>query len=260
MTGTIDFERVDNIGVLRINRPAAYNAVTDEMLGMIESIIDDVSGDTRLRAMIITGSGDTFCAGKDLKELARESLTYSTRERDDKLLEIQRITCKLIRLPIPTVAALNGVAVGLGLELAIACDIRLAAESSYSMFTEARRGLFQTNGVMFLLPRIVGYGRALEWMLSARRISSEEMATAGLVSNVYGDAEMSASSMEYARRLASNSPLSMKLIKKVGLLSLSSDFESVLDMEVRGMQECYESDYMTEGLNAFIEKREPDFS
>jgi enoyl-CoA hydratase/carnithine racemase len=175
------------------------------------------------------------------------------------LQSIQGLTRRLIQLPIPTVAALNGLAVGMGSELSLSCDIRLASDNAYLWFSEARRGLFQTNGVLYLLPRLIGHSRAMEWMLSARKVHAQELLASGLVSHLYPSEEFRERAIDYVEEIARHSPLSLRLLKQTGFRAMDATFEAVLDMEMQAMQKCIESDDMVEGLRAYMEKREPEF-
>ena len=208
---------------------------------------------------MITGQGDAFCAGIDLDQLEADHAGASAEASRQHLRAIQGITRKLINLPFPTIAALNGLAIGMGSELSLSCDIRLATPETYVWFSEAKRGLFQTNGVLYLLPRLIGHSRSMEWMLSARKIWSDELISSGLVAHTFPANQFRAEATAYATQVAANSPLSLRLLKQTGLRAMEAGFEEVLDLEIHGMQTCIQSEYLTEGLNAFREDREPKF-
>ena len=252
------YHTVGKVGVITLNRPAALNALTREMIAGLRDRLKAVEAEDEVRVLVLTGTGRAFSAGIDLGETS-EDLDVNPQAADANLEVIQEITRALMRLPIPTVAALNGLAVGMGSEISIACDIRLAAESCYLWFSEARRGLFQSNGVMYLLPRLIGHSRSIEWMMSARKIPSEELRASGLVAAVYPDDKFQEEAIAYAERIAINSPLSLRLQKQVGQAAFEADYEAVMKLEVEGMQETMASDDIHEGLRAFAEKRDPEF-
>ena len=180
-------------------------------------------------------------------------------EVEQGLDTLQDITRLLMELPFPVIAAMNGLAVGMGSEICIACDIRVASKSAWLWFSEARRSLFQSNGVMYLLPRLIGHSRSIEWMMSARRIGSDELQASGLVAAVFDDDGFREAALDYAQAIAKNSPLSLRLLKEVGRASFSSSLEEVMALEVDGMKQTMASPYVREGLRAFAEKRDPDF-
>jgi len=258
MEGDIRYEKTGTVGVITLNRPDALNALRRDMVAELERTLAGIETAGDIRALMITGEGRAFCAGVDLLEEERE-IDGDRSVTEEGLETIQNITRILMRLPIPTIAALNGVAVGMGSETCIACDIRIAAESAYLWFSESKRSLFQSNGVMYLLPRLIGHSRSIEWMMSARKIQSDELRASGLVAQVLPDKGFRESALEYTRSVASNSPLSLRLLKQVGQKSFEASFQEVLELEVAGMKETIGSDYVREGLRAFAEKREPNY-
>lgn len=254
----IRYEKEGRVGVITLNRPAALNALRRDMVAALEATLAQIESDGDIRALMIIGEGRAFCAGVDLLE-AEDDVGGDSTEAEQGLATIQNITRIIMRLPVPTIAALNGLAVGMGSEISIACDIRVAAERAYLWFSESRRSLFQSNGVMYLLPRLIGHSRSIEWMMSARKIASSELRDAGLVAHVFPDDGFREAALEYSRAVAGNSPLSLKLLKEVGQKAFSASFQEVLDLEVRGMEETMNSEYVREGLRAFAEKREPNY-
>lgn len=258
MQERIRYEQTDRLGVITLDRPEALNALTRDMVAALDERLARLEGDDSIRALVITGEGRAFCAGVDLKEAEADVSGKVEPDAEQGLDTIQSVTRRLLSLPMPTIAALNGLAVGMGSELTIACDIRVAAPDAYLWFSEARRGLFQSNGVMYLLPRLIGHGRAMEWMMSARKVPSGELERSGFVAGIF-DGDFRARALEYAAGIALNSPLSLRLIKEVGYRAWESTLDEVMGLEVEGMRRCMHSDYIKEGLRAFAEKRDPRF-
>ena len=259
MDGTIRYEQLGRLGVITLDRPEALNALRRDMVAGLENMLSDIEKRDAIRALLITGEGRAFCAGVDLFEAEDDVSSDELSDVEQGLETIQNLTRIIMRLPVPTIAALNGLAVGMGSEISIACDIRVASPEAYLWFSEAKRGLFQSNGVMYLLPRLIGYSRAAEWMMSARKISSEELYASGLVAHVFDAADFRAAAIDYSQTVARNSPLSLKLLKEVGQKAFSASYEEVVQMEIDGMERTMKSDYVREGLRAFAEKREPNF-
>ena len=260
---TLQYETSGQVGVLTLNRPEALNAMTREMVLRLEDLLADIERRGDVRVLLITGAGRAFCAGIDLKE-ARDDVqdgrpAEGRSDAEDSAESLQRLTRLLMRLPLPTIAALNGLAVGMGSELAVACDIRLASTDAYLWFSEARRGLFQSNGVMYLLPRLVGHSRSIEWMMSTRKIPSQELLDSGLVAKLLPAERFRAAAIDYAASVARNSPLSLRLLKQVSQQAHAATFDEVLRLEVDGMKQTMHSEYAREGLAAFVQNRDPEF-
>lgn len=251
------YEQRNATALITFNRPAVLNAFTLAMFDDLLARLASVAADDTIRVLVLTGSGRAFSAGIDLTEQARLLDNQSIGAVRRHLAQMQAVTQRLLALPMPVIAAINGVAVGVGAELSIASDIRLAAEHVYFQFAEVQRGLFETNGVMYLLPRLVGHGRALEWLLTGDRIPAASALAAGLVTHVQPAEMLLPYALALAERLAANAPISLRLVKQVMARTYDVDRDAVLQLEVDGMLECLASDDLREGLRAFAEKRAP---
>ena len=252
------YEKNDGIAIVTFNRPTALNAFRQATLVEFKNILDDVQADKAIRVLIITGKGRAFSAGIDLKEMANASNDFRTlKEEYDELQRIQDVTRRMVHLPKTIIAAVNGIAVGIGVEIALASDIRLAANKATFAFTEVKRALFETNGVMYFLPRLVGMGRALQMLLTGETVSSKEALNVGLVTGVVAQDQLMAYAMDMAQTIASNAPLSVRLVKETMQRSYDLDLEGVMQLEVDGMMQCNRSEDLVEGIRAFLEKRPP---
>ena len=253
-------ERRDAVAVITFNRPEVLNALRGETVAALHEVLHSIENDASLRAVVITGAGRAFCTGRDLKE--QDALAASPMSRDDVIATVeqyQELTRRLTRMHKIVVSAINGAAVGIGAELAAASDIRLASRDAKIGFPEARRGLFLTNGVLYRLPRIVGLGRASEWILSGRIVEAEELLSSGFVSRIVDGDSLVATSIEIAQRTAANAPISMRLAKDLLNRAYEVDLEMMLELESEALADCVESADYREGMNAFAEKREPRF-
>ena len=164
------------------NRPERLNAFRKETFQELLDIIRFFKSDPQLRILALTGNGRAFSSGADLSTLGKGESEAEMREELDLM---QDLTRQMIACDKPIVALMNGLAVGVGVEIAMSCDLRFATNDSWIAFTEVQRGLFQTNASMYILPRLVGMGRAMDWMLSARRIPVVELEHSGFVSVVF---------------------------------------------------------------------------
>jgi enoyl-CoA hydratase/carnithine racemase len=254
----IIYAKKDSIAIATFNRPDVLNAFRQATLHEFITILDDVKADDTIRVLVITGKGRAFSAGIDLKEMANSTGDVrSLKQEYDKLQAIQDVTRRMVQLPKIIIAAVNGIAVGIGVETALASDIRLAADKATFAFTEVKRALFETNGVMYILPRLVGLGRAMQMLLTGETVSAQDALHAGLVTHVVAHKQLMEYAMNMARTIAANAPLSVRLVKQTMQKTYDLDLEAVMQMEVDGMMQCYRSKDLVEGLNAFIEKRPP---
>jgi enoyl-CoA hydratase/carnithine racemase len=254
----IVYEKKDGIAIATFNRPAVLNAFRQATLREFITILDDVKADESVRVLIITGNGRAFSAGIDLKEMAYPSSdSLPLKQAYDKLQAIQDVTRRMVHLPKIIIAAVNGIAVGIGVETALASDIRLAADKATFAFTEVKRALFETNGVMYILPRLVGMGRAMQMLLTGETIPAQDALNVGLVTRVVAQNQLMEYAIDMAHTIAANAPLSVRLVKQTMQKTYDLDLEAVMQLEVDGMMQCFRSEDLVEGFNAFLEKRPP---
>ena len=254
----IIYEKKDSIAIATFNRPKVLNAFRQATLREFIAILDDVQADDTVRVLVITGQGRAFSAGIDLKEMAYPSSdSLPLKQAYDELQAIQNVTRRMVHLPKIIIAAVNGIAVGIGVELSLASDIRLAAEEATFAFTEVKRALFETNGVMYILPRLVGQGRAMQMLLTGEKVLAHEALNAGLVTRVVAQQQLVEYAMDMAQTIATNAPISVRLVKQTMQRTYDLDLEAVMQLEIDGMMQCFRSEDLVEGFNAFLDKRTP---
>lgn len=247
------------VGVVTFDRPRVLNAFRRSMFARLLETLEAATADPSLRAIVLTGSGRAFCAGIDLKELAARAERGAAVERST-LEAIQQITRTIVLGEKIVVAAVNGPAVGFGAELAVAADIRIAAEEATFAFPEVQRALFATGGSTHFLPRLVGLGRALDWLVSGRTVSAEEALAAGLVTRLVPREELLEVTLEEARRIAANAPIPVGRVKRLLRGSFDSELETGLRQEVEHTLACLDTEDFSEGLRSFFEGRSPKFT
>jgi len=258
MTENIVFAQQENIATITFNRPNVLNAFQYVMFKQLLEMLDTVAKEDSIRVLLVTGTGRAFSAGIDLEEISHGLDGSTVNEQQRAVLEdLQEITRRLVSLQKPIIAALNGLAVGAGAEIAIASDIRIASETAYFQFTEVKRGLMETNGVMYRLPRFIGMGRAAHILMTGERLPAQSALEMGLVTKVVPQENIVQEGMEIARTLAANAPISLRLIKQVLNQSYDLNLSEVMQLETDGMLECFASEDMQEGVRAFLEKRAP---
>lgn len=258
-SGKLSFDREGHRLVIAFERSSALNALSRDMQAELREVLDRSASEGD-RAIILTGSGRAFSSGQDLKEMASRSAEVTPEAIDaarSELEAMQGLTRALLNHPGVTIAAVNGLAVGLGSELALACDLRVMSTGATIAFPEARRGLFQTNGVMFLLPRIVGHTRALDLMLTGRTMKAEEAERIGFAQLADGD--VLAAAKAKADAILANAPTAVRAIKRGALAALQSDLDTAMEMEVEGMLAALRTEDLWEGVTAFAEGREPEW-
>ncbi len=253
-------ERANRVAILTLNRPQVLNAFNEDVLRELTAKLRDAERDPDVGAVIITGAGRAFCAGQDLQ--ARRSvfdrgevphLGAGLRERYKPMI------VRIRTMEKPVIAALNGVAAGAGCGLALACDLRTAAEGASLIQSFARVGLALDSGSSYFLPRIVGLGRALEIAFTGDPVSATEAERIGLVNHVYPADELMPKTRELAERLANGATGAIGLIKRDINRAINVDLETALDYESYQQETAGRSADFREGVMAFIEKRPARF-
>lgn len=242
--------------VLTLNRPQALNSLTAEMLLALGRALGEDAAEPAVRAVVITGAGRAFCAGQDLRSADLERGSHDARShlRSHYLPVIEAMGA----VEKPVIAAINGVAAGAGLSLALAADLRLAAETATLIQAFVRVGLVPDAGATYFLPRLVGLGRALELSMLGDPLPAAEAARIGLVNRVVPADQLMAATRELALRLA-DGPRSVGLIKRLLRQSLENDLHTQFGREADAQAEAMVTEDFHEGMDAFLEKRSPRF-
>ncbi len=250
----IILERENKTTTITINRPHSLNALNAQTIKELSSALDELNNDDSCRVVIITGSGEkSFVAGADIKEFTDLN---SAQAEELARKGHQSLFNKIENMRKPVIAAVNGFALGGGLELAMSCHIRYASDNAKLGLPEVTLGLIPGYGGTQRLPKLVGKGLANELIFSAKMISAEKAKNAGLVNEVYTQEELLPKTKELAELIARNSPMGIeKAIKAVNLYDTEKGFET----EIKCFGELFELEDKTEGVAAFLEKRKPNF-
>ena len=242
------YHREVDVGIITLNRPKRLNAINSDLLSGLIQQLHRSGDDNDVSSVVLTGAGRAFCAGEDLKETsAGKSLAQWTREVE-ALQETQRI---IMRLGKPLIAAINGYAVGGGLEFALSCDIRIAGEDAKFGFPETGVGLTVTNSGTKLIAQIVGLGKAKELILTGDIIDAEEAMRIGLVNKVVPAERLIKETMQVCQKINQRSPLALKLSRIAIDQGLHSSFEQILELEASHMLTCVQA----EEQKQFVEKK-----
>ena len=258
-----DFEyTVDGpIGLMRFNRPEKLNAITYEMLALIEDAVKQAGSDDRVRAVVLTGEGRAFSAGTDLQQLASQPPTTARGEAYANAYAPERPapwTFAAIRKP--TIAAVNGAAVGLGAEFTLQCDLRIAGEAARFGWVFVHRGLVPDTGAgTWMLSRIVGLQNAAHLLYTGEIIDAQRAKALGYVLDVVPDAELREQAMALARSVAKGGPLATAEVKRLLYQGLTRDAMEHVKDNTQTLQTLFASEDFREGVQAFIQHREPDW-
>ncbi|GMA61416.1 enoyl-CoA hydratase-related protein [Alicyclobacillus fastidiosus] len=253
-------EDIGEVRVLKLNRPHRLNAFDASMSGHLIDALTGASRDDSVRAVVITGCGRGFCSGLDLSRFTDGSLFPSTRHaRLDELEWVGRLIEGIVHNDKPVIAAMNGVAAGAGLSMALACDFRYVAQTAKLTTGYIRRALSPDAGMTYLLPRIVGHAMATDLILTGRDVTADEALRIGLVHQVVAPEELVESALEFAQRLAAGPPIATTLSKRLLISSYEATLVQQLKAELQDLKQCLETEDVREGITAMMEKRVPKF-
>ncbi|MAA73336.1 MAG: enoyl-CoA hydratase [Salinisphaeraceae bacterium] len=259
MSQVLEFDIHERIATLTLNRPDQHNAFNDEMIALWTRALEECLVNDDVRCVVVTGAGKTFCSGGDLQEL-RGDIGNAASTQKAKLWEgIHGVAKALHRLDKPVIAAVNGAATGAGMDMALWCDLRFAADSARFAETYVKVGLVPGDGGAWLLPRLIGTSRALELLLTGDFISAERALELGLVNRVYPAAELLEQTYECAGQLARGPRQAMRIIKRAVYQSHAQELHTHLDMMSSHMGVVMTAPEHAEGVAAFLEKRAPRF-
>ncbi len=248
-------EKKDHVAIATVNRPKALNALNSEVLNDLNTLLDEIAADPEIRVLVLTGSGEkAFVAGADIGEMS--TLTKAEGEAFGK--KGNDVFRKLEMLPIPAIAAVNGYALGGGCELAMACDIRLCADTAVFGQPETGLGITPGFGGTQRLARLVGPGMAKQLIYSARNIKADEALRIGLCNAVYPAEELMPAAEKLAETIAKNAPIAVRACKKAINEGLEMPMDEAVALEEKLFGSCFETADQKEGMQAFLEKRRHD--
>ncbi len=255
---TILLEKEEGIGIISLNRPERRNAINQTITQELVRALDDVAEDEAVKVVIITGKGEVFCAGGDIK--GHPSLfTDDSVLRDALIKESQDTVLKIHRMNKIVIAAINGIAGGAGLDLAMNCDLRIASETATFAEFFVKQGVASDWGGSYFLPKLVGIGKALEMLLTGDSIDAQEALRLGLVNYLAPQDKVLDEAKALARRLADGPLATQRFIKRAFYAALHADYETTLDRERHDQVILIGTQDVQEAIKAFREKRKPVF-
>ena len=246
------YDKHDGVAVIRLNRPQVLNAMNKRLWLDMQAALEDARADEGIKVVIVTGEGRAFSTGADLKE----SKTRSIEDYRDYLVSLQEVSRVIIRFEKPTIAAVNGFAIGSGYELALACDIRIAAEEAKIGSPEAKVTSSVTGGAFRLVQNLIGPGKARELLFTGEYIDGMEAQRIGLVNRAVPAEKLMETVMEMAAKIAANSAFSLKMIKKgLNMAQGETSLEALMDFEVEACLACVSTKERQESLAAFEDRK-----
>lgn len=257
MFNYLKYELNEGVATIALNRPEVYNAFNNGLSFELQDALKQATRDTEVRVVVLTGEGKAFCSGQDLKASAEEekrSFIDSIQKRYNPIIKAMR------NMPKPIVARLNGVAAGAGCSLALACDIVVAAEESMLVEVFVNIGLVLDSGSSYFLPRLVGSSKAFELSTMGSRIKGKEAYEIGLVNKVVPLSELDAAVKEYTDFYANAPTKAIGMMKKMLNRAGNSSLNEMLDYEAYCQEIAGSTEDYKEGVNAFLEKRKPNFT
>jgi 2-(1,2-epoxy-1,2-dihydrophenyl)acetyl-CoA isomerase len=245
-------DKAEGVATLTMNRPEKFNAFNWEMEHELFEALEQIERDKDVRVLVITGAGAAFCAGADFEEMFQQSI-------DTGGLSEEAHFDTPLRNMVPTIAAINGVAVGAGMSIALSCDIRVASEDARMSLAYVRVGLGLEGGLSYLIPRLVGIDKACELLFTGRTIDAREAKELGLVTKVVPAAELKETVHKLARTIAQGPPLAMKAVKRGIYNALEASIRDAAEYDKSVLMELVKTDDHKEAVKAFMEKRKPLF-
>jgi enoyl-CoA hydratase/carnithine racemase len=258
---TITLAKAEGIATLTLNRPEKLNALNETMAAELLDAVTQVEQDSDVRVLIITGAGRAFWAGADVKGLFLKGIEQRKRSEEsfDIIGWLERLCLQLRNLAQPTIAVINGPAVGIGVTLPLQCDIRIVSEEARFSMPFVRLGLIPEFGSTYALTRLIGIAKACELIFTGKFIEAEEAKKIGLVNDVVPAAELQKTAFEMAKAIAQGAPVAVQIAKKGLYQGLDTDIQSQLRYESLAFRVLLQSEDHEEGVRAFVDKRQPRF-
>src|SRR5271169_1758461 len=253
------YEKDGSIVTIRLNRPDKLNALTPAMGDQLVHAVLAVAEDKDVHCLVITGNGRAFCAGGDIEFLRDVRKRKAVPELEKLVLSGREVVRAIAIMPKLVIAAVNGPAAGGGMNLALACDIRVGSDQAKFAQAFAQIGLYPDFGGTFFLPRLVGRARAAELFWTSERLAAEDALRMGIISRIIPAAQFEEETKKITQDLAAAAPLSVRDSKHAMTSNNRAELTAALDEEIRLQIHCFQSEDCLEGLNAFFEKRKPNF-
>lgn len=259
MSNEVHAYREGRVGIIELNRPQALNAIDVQMRQELMSVFGELARAPNVGSVVLAGAGRAFCSGADLKSAAEHTDASPRRTAHTLLHDLQPLIECITRMDKPVIAAVNGPAVGIGMSLALACDLLIMAEDSYLLAPFAGIGLVPDGGVAWFLTRRIGYTQAFELLTAGQKLSAGRCEELGLANRIVASNTLRSEALRWATELAQRAPIAIALTKRITRMSLSLSLSEMLTLEAELQATCAATEDAREAIMAFAEKRTPDF-
>ena len=258
---SVIMEKEEGIATINLNRPEKLNAINEAMLESLSEVLSEAARDDAIKVLVITGVGRGFCSGADVGNVLQTQTEEGEEEKSQREIEaaFHRLTDPVRSVDKPIIAALNGVAAGAGVSLALLCDIRIASENARFGLAFVKRGLIPDAGATYSVPRTIGLSKALWLMFTGDLIDARRAEQLGLVDQVVPPEKLEETVAALAKSIASGPSVAISLMKRAAYRGIHSDLDSQLEYEAFCQVLCNQTEDRQEGVSAFLEKREPRF-
>lgn len=259
-------EQRDRVLLLTLNRPERLNAISRDMLNELSAKLVEANKDPDVRCIVLTGAGRGFCAGLDLIAVGEGGIGSGAddgpgRNRPRQLFDLRDAPINVMwNIDTPVICAVNGAAAGYGMDITLLADMRIAAESAKMAAVTAKRNVVPESGGTWLLPRLIGWGKASELYYRGRTIGAQESLDIGLVNAVVPDDQLLDVALEWAQEIADNAPLAVQTTKRMMRMGLEESYDTAVDHLMVHLNGLFASEDFQEGVKAFLEHRKPNFT